>query len=78
MVLSLTDMHGFIFVTITHEGELKQSTRFEITEGKLQEVSAKMSPNVPPEKGGGEPAEDDSDCDSSVMDIDANNYVPPE
>jgi hypothetical protein len=36
-----------------------------------------MSPNVTPE-GSGEPAEDDSDCDSSVMDIDDNDYVSPE
>jgi hypothetical protein len=34
----VSDAYGFTCVTITHEGELKQSTRFEITEGKLQVV----------------------------------------
>lgn len=73
---------AFILLTITHDGVLKQSRRFEVTEGDMLtvlgrlkymlEMPVSISPNVTPEKGGGESVEDhDSD-----MDIDNKDYVP--
>jgi hypothetical protein len=73
---------AFILLTITHDGVLKQSRRFEVTEGDMLtvlgrlkfmlEMSVSISPNVTLEKGGGESVEDhDSD-----MDIDNKDYVP--
>lgn len=82
----VSDGYAFIFVTITHGGELKQSRRFELTQGDMLTVlgclkyilerSASMSPNVTPEKDGGEQAEDQSDGESD-MDLDSNEYVSP-
>ncbi len=84
----VSDGYSFIFVTITHDGKLKQSRRFEVTQGEIQivlgclkyllETSASMSPNVTPEKDGGEPMEDRSDGESDAeMDVDDNGYVTP-
>jgi hypothetical protein len=59
---AVSDGYSFEFVTITHDGELKRSRRFKITERRgmvkilgclkyILETSAKMSSNVTPEKG---------------------------
>jgi hypothetical protein len=82
----VSDGYSYIFVTITHDGVLKQSRRFEAAQGDTRkvlgclkyilEMSANMSPNLTPEQDGGEPVEDHSDGESS-MDIDDNGYVTP-
>jgi hypothetical protein len=86
----VSDGYSYIFVTITHDGVLKQSRRFEVAGGDIQtvlgclkytlEMSASMSPNLTPEQDGGEPDEDHSDSDGeSSMDIDDSGYfTPPE
>jgi hypothetical protein len=84
----VSDGYSYIFVTITHEGVLKQSRRFEVTQGDMRtvlgclkyilEMSASMSPNLTPEseQDGDEPVEDHSDGESE-MDIDDSGYVTP-
>jgi len=84
----VSDGYAFIFVTITHGGVLKQSRRFEITQGDILtvlgclkyilEISVSMSPNINAtlEKNSGEPVEDHSDSESDI-DIDDNNYARP-
>ena len=64
------------------DGLLKQSRRFEITEGDVLavlgclkyvlETSANMGPNSTPERDGGEPVEDHGDYEP---DLD-NDYLP--
>jgi hypothetical protein len=71
---------------ITHEGVLKQSRRFDVTQGDMRtvlgclkyilEMSASMSPNLTHEQDGDEPVEDHSDGESE-MDLDDNGYVTP-
>lgn len=66
----------YAFVTITHDGVLKQSRRFGILEGDLEtilgcikyllEASANMSPNITPERGGDVWAEDSTKGDSDI------------
>lgn len=61
---TISDGYTFIFVTITHDGVLKQSRRFEVLEGEittvlgclkyLTEKSASISPSATPEKDGDE------------------------
>jgi hypothetical protein len=82
----VSDGYSYIFVTITHDGELKRSKRFNMTEKKrdmvkvlgclkyILETSAKMSPNVTPEKREQTGVEDQVDGDPA-MDIDNNDYV---
>jgi hypothetical protein len=70
----VSDGYAFIFVTITHDGVLMQSRRFDITKGDtltvlgcLKHVLEMSVGNVTPKKDGGEPVEDDE----SDMDIDS-------
>jgi len=61
---TVSDGYTFIFVTITHDGVLKQSRRFEVLEGEITtvlgclkyliETSASISPSATPEKDGDE------------------------
>ena len=72
----LSDGYAFIFVTITHDGVLKRSRQFEVTQGDtltvlgylkyMLEMSESMSPN---EKDGDELVEGHSDYESD-MDLD--------
>jgi hypothetical protein len=81
----VSDGYSFIFVTITHDGSLKQSRRFKVSQGEMQivlgclkymlETSASMSPNVTREKDGGEPVEDGES--EPGMDVDDSSYVTP-
>jgi hypothetical protein len=78
----VSDGYAFIFVTITHDGELKQSKRFDVVDGDITTVlgclkyllqtSASMRPNVTPD--GGQTLGGNVDSDSE-MDLDDNPYV---
>jgi hypothetical protein len=82
----VSDGYSYIFITIAHDGVLKQSRRFEVTDGDIRtvlgclkyilEMSASMSPNSTPEQDGDEAVEDHSDGEPE-MDIDDNGYVTP-
>lgn len=75
----VSDGYAFIFVTITQDGTLKPSRRFEVTKGDTQtvlgclkyvlEMLGNMSLNVTPKKDGGEVVEGHSDYESD-LDID--------
>jgi hypothetical protein len=79
----VSDGYSFIFATVTHDGVLKRSKYFEVKGGDMQtvlgclkyllETSASMSPNVRPERDGGEPVGDQSDGESD-MDVDDTDY----
>ncbi|KAM6498924.1 hypothetical protein JOM56_006872 [Amanita muscaria] len=74
-----TDGLSYIFVTITHEGVLKESSLFSVRQGGLStvlgslryilEMARSMSPNLTPEKGGLEADADD------VIDLDDTPYL---
>jgi len=87
-----SDGYVFIFVTISHEGVLKLSKRFDVLQGDLKvvlgcleyvlEMTANMSPTLTPEKGGGrqdgvdETA--DADGDDQFLLSDHDYLHPPE
>jgi hypothetical protein len=72
----VSDGYAFIFVTITHDGVLKESRHFEVTRGDtltvlgclkyMLEMSDRMSPNVTAENDGGELVEGHCDYESDM------------
>ena len=87
-----SDGYVFIFVTISHEGVLKLSKRFDVLQGGLKvvlgcleyvlEKTASMSPTLSPERGGGRPAgvdeTADADGDDQFLLSDQDYLHPPE
>lgn len=83
----ISDGYAYKFLTITQNGELKQSKIFDVTDGDkltilgclkyMLEMSADMSPNVTPEMDLDGPAggENHGDYDPA-LDID-NSDAPP-
>jgi hypothetical protein len=68
----VSDGCAFIFVTITHDGMLKQSKDFDVNDGEdltvlgcLKYMLEMSSPNVTPEKAGGE-VHSDYDSDMGI------------
>jgi len=81
-----SDGYQFVFVTITHDGTVKISRIFDILQGEMAKVlgcltymletTAAMSPNVTPEKNGGDEGHG-QDLDDPQIDSDDNDYTNP-
>jgi hypothetical protein len=82
-----SDGYKFVFVTISHGGELRQSREFDIGAGNMVKVlgclkyvlerSVKMSPNSTPEKGEALPGDYDEMEDDPNLAVDNNSYLAP-
>jgi len=79
-----SDGYIFVFVKITHDGTVLMSRDFNVQLGEMLEVlqclryiletTAEMSPNVTPERNGGDEKDADDLSDPSV-DLDDNDYT---
>ena len=76
-----TDGLAYVFVTITHEGVLKQSRQFDVTQGDLPTVLGclqhilEMAMSMTPEKGGLKKS-DESEADADdLIDLDDTPYL---
>lgn len=79
-----SDGYLFLFVMITHDGIVKLSRCFDVAAGDtlkvlgclryILETTVEMSPNVTPEKSGGN-EKDVSDCADHEIDLDDNEYT---
>ena len=83
-----SDGYQFVFIAITHDGTVKISRVLDVLQGDmakvlgwlkyLLETTAAMSPNVTPEKNGGD-EKDREDLQDPLIDMDDNDYTnPPE